>query len=65
MRIQFSLGVWSILFLILLILKLTGVISIGWWIVFSPLWFPVAMLLIAFLIAFLLIKKRNTKEKWF
>ena len=43
-----NLSFFSTLFLILLVLKLCGLIGLGWWWVFSPLLFP-------FILFFLLI----------
>ena len=48
----------GIIFIILLILKLLGVISISWWWVFSPLIIGFAIGLI-FLIILILISKRS------
>lgn len=33
------------LFIVFLVLKLTGVIQWSWWWVFSPIWIPLALLL--------------------
>lgn len=38
-------GFFQILFVILLILQLTGTICISWWLVFMPLIIPVAILI--------------------
>ena len=38
-----SLPVWPILTATLVVLKLLGLISIGWLWVFSPLWIPLAL----------------------
>jgi hypothetical protein len=43
-----GLGLGMILFLIFMTLKLTGDINWSWWWVTSPLWIPVAILLIVF-----------------
>jgi hypothetical protein len=45
-----GLGLGMILFLIFMTLKLTGDINWSWWWVTSPLWIPVAILLIVFAI---------------
>ena len=39
-----SLGLCSIVFIVFLILKLTGVISWSWWWVTTPLWGPIALI---------------------
>ncbi len=41
-----GLGFGSILFLIFLVLKLTGSIDWSWWWVTSPLWIPFALILL-------------------
>jgi hypothetical protein len=50
-----GIGLGGVLFVIFLILKLTGVISWSWWWVFAPIWIPIAIILL-FLIAFLFIR---------
>jgi hypothetical protein len=51
--VKFPLGLGGILFLIFMILKLTGHIGWSWWWVTSPLWIPVALVLLILLIGFL------------
>ena len=53
-----GIGFFGVIFIILLILKLIGVISISWWWVFSPLIVGFAIGLI-FLIILILISKRS------
>ena len=48
-------GCMTVIFLILLILKLFGVISISWWWVFAPVLLEVAILIFV-VIVYLLIK---------
>jgi hypothetical protein len=43
-----GLGLGTVLFLIFMTLKLTGNIDWSWWWVTSPLWIPIALLLIVF-----------------
>ena len=50
-------GIMTITFLILLILKLFGVISISWWWVFSPLIIGFAIGIICLIILILISKK--------
>ena len=45
----FNSGIFTILFVIFLVLKLTGNIDWSWWWVTSPLWLPLALLLITIL----------------
>jgi hypothetical protein len=53
----------TVLFLIFLILKLTGNIDWSWWWVTSPLWIPLALVLsimgIGFMIAFIVSILKN------
>ena len=39
-------GILTILFVVFLVLKLTGEIDWSWWWVTSPLWLPLALLLV-------------------
>lgn len=43
----------STLFIVFLVLKLTGVISWSWWWVFAPLWIPALVVLAILLISFI------------
>lgn len=52
-----GIGICGVVFIILLILKLFGVISISWWWVFSPLLIGLGIGLF-FLIVFLMILKK-------
>lgn len=56
-RISFPLG--SILFLIFMTLKLTGVIAWSWWWVTAPLWIPVLLFIgilgCVFVLSFILV----------
>ena len=38
-----GMGIGMILFIVFLVLKLTGVIDWSWWWVTSPLWIPLAL----------------------
>ena len=46
-------GLGTVLFLIFLVLKLVGVITWSWWWVTSPLWIPVALILMFIIIGVL------------
>ena len=46
-------GILTILFVVFLILKLTGNIDWSWWWVTSPLWLPVAILFFVISILFI------------
>lgn len=58
-----GIGLTTVLFLIFLILKLTGNIDWSWWWVTSPLWIPLALVLsimgIAFMITFIVSILKN------
>lgn len=43
-----GMGCLSTLFVIFLVLKLTGLIAWSWWWVTSPIWIPVSLALIGF-----------------
>lgn len=47
-------GGLSLLFLIFLVLKLTHVINWSWWWIFAPIWIPVAIVAILFILAVIL-----------
>jgi hypothetical protein len=49
-----GIGIGMILFLIFMILKLTGSITWSWWIVTLPLWGPIGIVLFFGLIVFLI-----------
>jgi hypothetical protein len=51
-----GIGLGIILFLIFMILKLTGNIAWSWWWVTSPLWIP-ALIVMAFIALVVLLKK--------
>ena len=46
-----GLGFGTVLFIVFLVLKLTGVIAWSWWWVAAPLWIPIAVLAALFVIA--------------
>ena len=46
-----GLGLPMVLFLIFLVLKLCDVIAWSWWWVSSPLWIPVALLIVILILA--------------
>jgi hypothetical protein len=54
-------GLVGLLFLVFLVLKLTGVISWSWWWVTAPLWGGVALLLLLLAGAFLFVL---AGERW-
>lgn len=46
-------GLGTILFVVFLVLKLTGVITWSWWWVTAPLWIPFALFLVILVIGLL------------
>ena len=56
---NFKIGVFGFMFLIMFAAKVFGLIDWSWWLVFSPLWVPVALILLTAL--FILIV-RGIKE---
>lgn len=56
-----SLG--TVLTLVFVILKLTGVIDWSWWWVLSPIWIPFSLVFVIFLVATLFIMF-NDREVW-
>ena len=46
----FNSGIPTILFVVFLVLKLTGEIDWSWWWVTSPLWIPIAAVLVLIVI---------------
>ena len=49
-----GIGLDTILFVVFLILKLTGYIDWSWWWVTAPLWIPVAIFLVVIVIVIIL-----------
>ena len=45
-----GIGITGALFLIFLVLKLTGVIAWSWWWVTAPLWIPLGIVALIFLV---------------
>ena len=56
---KFNSSMFTILFVIFLILKLTGEIDWSWWWVTSPLWIPIAAVLVLIVIALVVYNTGN------
>lgn len=60
-----GIGLSGAVFIVFLVLKLTGTIDWSWWWVTCPLWIPVAVTIIAFILYVIIdlwqIRKRGTK----
>ena len=50
-----GIGLTGVLFVVFLVLKLTGNIDWSWWCVTSPLWIPIALLGSIFIVAVFII----------
>ena len=50
-----GIGLTGVLFVVFLVLKLTGNIDWSWWWVTSPLWIPIALLLSIFIVVLLVV----------
>lgn len=50
-----GIGLTGVLFVVFLVLKLTGNIDWSWWWVTSPLWIPLALVVCIFLVALFII----------
>ena len=53
-------GLGGILFIVFLVLKLTGHIDWSWWWVSAPIWIPLLMILVGFF--FLALAKAGTRK---
>lgn len=60
-----GIGLGGAIFIVFLVLKLTGTIDWSWWWVTAPIWIPIALAIIAFAIyvvyAVWMVKKRKSK----
>ncbi|QEG08411.1 hypothetical protein HWC26_gp159 [Aeromonas phage 2L372X] len=62
-KVQGSFPFLSILCLIFITLKLTGYIAWSWWWVLAPIWIPISIILVVFVIVGMLYVAENTKNK--
>jgi len=53
----------TILFLVFLVLKLMHVIAWSWWWIFSPIWIPIAIAVIAVIVILAIFKKTHKNIK--
>lgn len=58
-----GIGLDIILFIVFLILKLTGEIDWSWWWVTSPLWIPVGIVFAVFIIAAFILGIRELTDR--
>jgi|SaaInl8_135m_RNA_FD_contig_21_1034360_length_234_multi_18_in_0_out_0_1 hypothetical protein len=49
-----KLGFLGTIFVVLMTLKLTGVVAMSWWWVFSPIWLPIFIILVIIIGAILI-----------
>lgn len=62
-KVQGSFPFLSILCLIFITLKLTGYIAWSWWWVLAPIWIPISIILVVFVIVGILYVAENNKNK--
>lgn len=62
-KVQISFPFMSILCLIFITLKLTGYIAWSWWWVLAPIWIPISIILVVFVIVGMLYVAENNKNK--
>ena len=58
-----GLGLGSVLFIVFLVLKLTNVIDWSWWWVTAPLWIPIGLAVMIFIVTALVIIVKEIKRK--
>lgn len=63
METKVGIDIWTVLFIVFLILKLCGVITWSWWWVTAPIWIPIGLSLIAILLVALIFPE-GFKEWW-
>jgi hypothetical protein len=51
---NFKIGVFGFMFLIMFAAKVFGLIDWSWWLVFSPLWAPIALVLLFWIVCLIL-----------
>lgn len=63
MESKVGIDIWTVLFIVFLVLKLCGVITWSWWWVTAPIWIPIGLSLIAILLVALIFPE-GFKEWW-
>ena len=58
-----GLGLGTVLFIVFLILKLINVIDWSWWWVTAPLWIPIGLAIMIFIVTALVIIAKAIKSK--
>lgn len=58
-----GLGLGTVLFIVFLILKLINVIDWSWWWVTAPLWIPIGLAIMIFIVKALVIIAKEIKSK--
>lgn len=62
-KVEGSFPFLSILCLIFITLKLTGYITWSWWWVLAPIWIPISIIIVVFVIVGMLYVAENNKNK--
>lgn len=57
-----QIGFAGVLFMVLLVLKLTEVIAVSWWVVTAPIWAPALIAIVVFAIAAVIVYKAEKKQ---
>ena len=58
-----GIGLGPLLFIVFLILKLTGTIAWSWWWVLSPIWIPAVIVLVILLVVLAIFLLKNNTNK--
>lgn len=53
-----GLGVFGVLFILFVVLKLTHLVDWSWWMVTSPVWVPASIFLLVVLVYFFILKNK-------
>lgn len=59
-----GIGITGVLLIVFIVLKLVGVINWSWWWVLSPMWIPLALVLIGVILVVLARKYYRGKIPW-
>lgn len=57
-----KIGFWGLLQIVFIVLKVTGLITWSWWMVFIPLYIEIALIAIIFIVYGIKIKIKATKR---
>lgn len=63
-EVQYSVPVADVTLIVFVVLKLTGVIDWSWWLVLSPIWVVLGLLVCIFAGSFIYVCIRKMHRKW-